>query len=316
MRAIRSNNGGEFRNSRFENFCRDLGLEHQFSSPYTPPQNGIVKRKNRTLIEMARTMLDEHRTPRRFWADAVNTACYVANRIFLRAFLGMTSYELRFGWQPSVKHLRAFGCRCFVLKKAGHMDKFESPCLNGIFLGYASSSRAFRAKQVVETCEVYFDETMPCTTPAFELSGGDEEGTPIFEDEDGVDDVGDAGATAPAAAPAPTATSPDDEGGHLPTVSFSLPRQQAQAEAGPAEDAGKVTSEIVPSRQCVTRSSVNSLAFFSHSAYVASFELRNVSHALFAPNWVNAMHEELENFERNHVWDLVEPPPNCHPIGT
>ncbi|WVZ98063.1 hypothetical protein U9M48_043545 [Paspalum notatum var. saurae] len=93
---------------------------------------------------MARTMLDEHRTPRRFWAEAVNTACYIANRIFLRAFLGKTSYELRFGRQPSVKHLRAFGCRCFVLKKAGHLDKFESRCLDGIFLGYASSSRAFR----------------------------------------------------------------------------------------------------------------------------------------------------------------------------
>ncbi|WVZ89564.1 LOW QUALITY PROTEIN: hypothetical protein U9M48_035948 [Paspalum notatum var. saurae] len=68
--------------------------------------------------------------------------------------------------------------------------------------------------------------------------------------------------------------------------------------------------------QRVTCSSVNSLAFFSHSAYVASFELRDVSHALSDPNWVNAMHEELENIERNHVWDLVKPPPNCRPIGT
>ncbi|WVZ76583.1 LOW QUALITY PROTEIN: hypothetical protein U9M48_024548 [Paspalum notatum var. saurae] len=292
---------------------RDLGLEHRFSSPYTPPQNGVVERKNRTLVEMARMMLDEHRTPRRFWAEAVNTACYIANRIFLRAFLGKTSYELRFGRQPSVKHLRVFGYRCFVLKKAGHLDKFESRCLDGIFLGYASNSRAFRvwmleAKQVVETCEASFDETMPCTTPAFELSG----------------------ATAPAAAPAPSATSSDDEGGPLPTASSLLPRQQAHAEAGPAEDAGEVTSEIVPSQQIqrdhpphrmigdihqrVTRSSVNSLAFFFHSAYVASFEPQDVSHALSDPNWVNAMHEELENFERNH--DLIEPPPNCRPIGT
>ncbi|WVZ52943.1 hypothetical protein U9M48_003941 [Paspalum notatum var. saurae] len=337
MRAIRSDNGGEFRNSRFENFYRDLGLEHQFSSPYTPPQNGVVERKNRTLVEMARMMLDEHTTPRRFWAEAVNTACYIANRIFLRAFLGKTSYELRFGRQPSVKHLRAFGCRCFVLKKAGHLDQFESRCLDGIFLGYASSSRAFRvwileAKQVVETCEVSFDETMPCTTPAFEISGDDEEGTPIFEDEEGAVDVSGAGTTAPAAAHAPSATSSDDKGGPLPTPSSSLPRQQAHAEAGPAEEAGEVTSEIVPSRQVqrdhpphrmigdihqrVTRSSVNSLAFFSHSAYVASFEPRDVSHALSDPNWVNAMHEELENFERNHVRDLVEPPPNRRPIGT
>ena len=73
MRAIRSDNGREFKNSCFETFCHDLGLEHQFSSPYTPPQNGVVERKKRTLIEMARTMLDEHRTPRRFWAKAVES---------------------------------------------------------------------------------------------------------------------------------------------------------------------------------------------------------------------------------------------------
>jgi transposase InsO family protein len=73
IRAIRSDNGSEFKNSHFETFCCDLGLEHQFSSPYTPPQNGVVERKNRTLCEMARTMLDKHWTPRRFWAEAVNT---------------------------------------------------------------------------------------------------------------------------------------------------------------------------------------------------------------------------------------------------
>jgi transposase InsO family protein len=66
LRAIRSDNVSEFRNSRFETFCHDLGLEHQFSNLYTPPQIGVVERKNRTLCEMAWTMLDEHRTPRRY----------------------------------------------------------------------------------------------------------------------------------------------------------------------------------------------------------------------------------------------------------
>jgi transposase InsO family protein len=84
IRATRSDNGSECRNFHFETFCRDLGLEHHFLSLYTPPQNGVVDRKNRTLCEMAWTMLDEHRTPRRFWAEALNTACYVSNRIYLR----------------------------------------------------------------------------------------------------------------------------------------------------------------------------------------------------------------------------------------
>jgi transposase InsO family protein len=97
VRAIRSDNGSEFKNSHFETFCRDLCLEHQFSSPYVACQNGVVKRKNRSLFEMARTMLDEHRTPRRYWAEVVNIACHVGKRIFLRAFLNKTCYELMHG---------------------------------------------------------------------------------------------------------------------------------------------------------------------------------------------------------------------------
>jgi transposase InsO family protein len=82
IRAIRSDNGSEFKNSRFDAFCRDLGLEHQYSTPFVPPQNGVMERKKRTLCEMARTMLDEHRTPRRYWAEAVNTAYHVSNRFY------------------------------------------------------------------------------------------------------------------------------------------------------------------------------------------------------------------------------------------
>jgi transposase InsO family protein len=94
VRAIRSDNDSEFKNSHFETFCRDLGLEHQFFSPYVACHNGVVERKNRSLCEMARTMLDEHRTPRTYWTEVVNTACHVGNRIFLRAFLNKTCYEL------------------------------------------------------------------------------------------------------------------------------------------------------------------------------------------------------------------------------
>jgi transposase InsO family protein len=87
MRAIHSENGIEFKNTHFETFCAYLGLEHVFYSPYVPWQNSIVERKNQTLVEMARTMLDDHRTPRHFWDEAINTACHVSNCIFLHAFL-------------------------------------------------------------------------------------------------------------------------------------------------------------------------------------------------------------------------------------
>ena len=131
-----------------------------------PQQNGVVERKNWTLVEMARTMLNEYRTPRRYWAEAINTACHVSNRIFLRAFMKKTSYELRFGWPPKVSHFRVFGCKCFILKQC-NLDKFESRSSHGIFLGYASHSHAYHVlnletNRVMETYEVTFNETMHC----------------------------------------------------------------------------------------------------------------------------------------------------------
>jgi hypothetical protein len=185
MRAIRSDNGTEFKNTHFETFCASLGLEHQFSSPYVPQQNGVIKRKNWTLVE--------HRTPRRYWAEAINTACHVSNRIFLRAFMKKTSYELHFGRPPKVSHFRVFGCKCFILKQ-GNLNKFESRSSDGIFLGYASHSHAYRVlnlktNRFMETCEVIFNETMPCSSPIFECAGDREISESIFveENEEGAD---------------------------------------------------------------------------------------------------------------------------------
>jgi hypothetical protein len=193
IRAIRSDNGSEFKNSRFDAFCRDLGLEHQYLTPYVLPQNGVVERKNRTLCEMARTMLDEHRTPRRYWAKAVNTACHVSNSILLRAFKKNTCYELMHGWAPKVSHFRVFGCKCFILKK-GKLDKFEARSSDGIFFGYANHSRAYRVlnletNKIMETCEVTFDETVPCTSLGFECAGDEEMAEDLFEEEK--DEAGD-----------------------------------------------------------------------------------------------------------------------------
>jgi transposase InsO family protein len=109
LKAIRSDNGTEYRNASFNQICLEHGIDQQFSTPHVPQQNGIMELKNRTLVEMARMMLDEHRTPRCFWADAISTACYISNRIFLRSILHLTPLELRFGRKPSVSYLRPFG---------------------------------------------------------------------------------------------------------------------------------------------------------------------------------------------------------------
>jgi transposase InsO family protein len=79
IKKIRSDNGTKFKNSQIEGFLEEEGFKHEFSSPYTPHQNGVMDRKNRTLLDMVRTMLDEYKTPDRFWVEAINNACYSIN---------------------------------------------------------------------------------------------------------------------------------------------------------------------------------------------------------------------------------------------
>ena len=97
---IRSDNGKEFDNTQVEEYCDEVGIKHEFSSTYTPQQNGVVERKNRTLITLARAMLDEYNTSQEFWADAVNTACYASNRLFPHRLLEKTLMNCSKGESP------------------------------------------------------------------------------------------------------------------------------------------------------------------------------------------------------------------------
>jgi hypothetical protein len=132
-------------------------------------------------------MLNEHRTPRRFWADVINTACYISNQIFLCSILHLTPFELRFGRNPSVSHLRPFGCKCFV-QKCGNLDKFESRSSDGIMLGYTTPSRSYRVfnlktNTIVESSDVTFNEIAPCPRDVFQYAGDKEMEESIFIDE-------------------------------------------------------------------------------------------------------------------------------------
>jgi transposase InsO family protein len=97
VKKIRSDNGSEFKNLQEEEYLEEEGIKHEFSAPYTPQQNSVVERKNRTLIDMARMMLREFKTPKRFWSEAVNTAYHAINRLYLHRLLKKTSYELLTG---------------------------------------------------------------------------------------------------------------------------------------------------------------------------------------------------------------------------
>jgi hypothetical protein len=141
---IQSDNGAEFKNYTLNEFLSDEGICHQYSSPYTPQQNGVAERKNWTLMDMARIMLAEFKSPYNFWAEAINTACHASNQLYLRKGLNKTPYEILTGNKPNIKYFRVFGCKCFYLKKGVHLSKFDSKALESIFVSYAAESHAFR----------------------------------------------------------------------------------------------------------------------------------------------------------------------------
>jgi transposase InsO family protein len=180
IKKIRSDNGTEFKNSQIEGFLEEEGIKHEFSSPYTPQQNGVVERNNRTLLDMARTMLDEYKTPDQFWAEAINTACYSINRLYFHRILKKTSYELITGKKPNVSYFTVFGSKCFILVKRGRKSKFSLKVVEGFLLGYDSNTRAYRVFNksiglVEVSCDILFDETNGSQVEQVDLDELDDE---------------------------------------------------------------------------------------------------------------------------------------------
>ena len=117
VKKIRSDNGTEFKNSTMKEFCNEKGITHTFSAPRTPQQNGVVERKNKTLIEAARTILEESKLPTYLWAEAINTACYTQNISIVNQAQGKTPYQLMKNKKPTINFLHVFGCQMLCTKK-------------------------------------------------------------------------------------------------------------------------------------------------------------------------------------------------------
>ncbi|KAJ0713791.1 putative RNA-directed DNA polymerase [Helianthus annuus] len=135
VKRIRSDNGTEFKNQVMDEFCTSKGILHEYSSRYTPQQNGVAERKNRTIIETARTMLVESELPIQFWGEAVSAACYTLNRVLTVKRHGKTCFELLQRRKPDLSYLEPFGAPCTMIEPDG---KFGARAIEGFFLGYAT----------------------------------------------------------------------------------------------------------------------------------------------------------------------------------
>ncbi|GJY87221.1 retrovirus-related pol polyprotein from transposon TNT 1-94 [Tanacetum coccineum] len=121
VKELKCDNGTEFKNSEMNQFCEMKGIKREFSVARTPQQNGVAERKNRTLIEAARTMLADSLLPTTFWAEAINTACYVQNRVLITKPHNKTPYELLIGRSPNLDFMRPFGCPVTILNTLDHL---------------------------------------------------------------------------------------------------------------------------------------------------------------------------------------------------
>jgi len=163
IKCLRTDRGGEFNSEEFNEFCKQHGIQRQLTAAYTPQQNGVAERKNRTVMNMVRCMLSEKKMPKSFWPKAVNWAIYVLNRCPTLAVKDVTPEEAWSKVKPSVDHFRVFGCVAHVHIPDAKRTKLENKSFSCVLLGVSEESKAYRlydptAKRIVISRDVIFEE--------------------------------------------------------------------------------------------------------------------------------------------------------------
>ncbi|CAM8998987.1 unnamed protein product [Rhodiola kirilowii] len=316
---IRSDHGKEFENAALADFCSKRGITQQFASPITPQQNGVVERKNRTIQEIARVMLHAKSVPLKFWAEAMNTACYVINRVMIRSGTEKTCYELWKGKRPTVKYFHIFGSQCYILRDREYLQKLDPKSDEGIFLGYSTNSQAYRVYNrrtgvVMESINVVVQDVVPGTS---ETSSADDDVPPLPD---------------PPAVTAPNSTNLSNKDPEQTTSNDHLTEEDADTETTPTPPASprilhpsraieknhpisEVIGDLTEGIQTRGKK-VNFRDLAGFACFVSSVEPKNIKDAINDEYWVVAMQEELGEFQRNDVWDLVPRPDSVNIIGT
>lgn len=286
---VQSDHGGEFENQAFDQFLQEQGIRRQFAAPRTPQENGIVERKNRTLQETARAMMHYNNVETRFWAEAVSTACYIINRVYVKPGTKTTPYEIWRGKTPNLSHLHIFGCTCYILNDREHLGKFDSRSDEGVFLGYSTQSMAYRV----------YNKTTRTVTDAVNV---------VFDDRSGrsLDIVSHDGSET---------DSPDTRVSNSIDKCSTSKRKSCTQQVPKNHSADDVIGELNAERQ-TWKIQINFKEMVKLACFISLIEPRDVYEALADELWTEACHEELEQFARHEVWDLVPRPDGVNVIGT
>jgi hypothetical protein len=163
IKALRSDNRGEFVSKKFDAFLAKCGIQQQTNAPYSPQQNGVAERANRTIMECARSMILAQGLELEFWGEAVNTVVYIKNRCPTKALDSKSLQEAWSGRKPDVSHLRIFGCKTFARVPDEKKTKLESKSMPCVFLGYYEGTKAYclmcvKTKKIIKSRDVMFIE--------------------------------------------------------------------------------------------------------------------------------------------------------------
>ena len=317
---LRSDNAKEYLSTPFKTFMTSQGILHQTSCPYTPQQNGIAERKNRHLIETARTLLIHNNVPTKFWSDAVLTACYLINRMPSSTLNNQIPHSLLFPTDP-LYHLppRVFGCVCFVHDLTPGKDKLTAKSIKCIFLGYARLQKGYRC---------YCPATQRCfTSPDVTFF----ESTPFFESP--------VSSSPPVTEVLPVLPEPSLQEPSSPPLQ-TYHRRPRPDTTGPPSDSQPLSAPLVAPIQPPPESPpiaihkgirstrnphpvYNFLSYHRLStpyyAFVSSLDSvsipKTTDEALAHPGWRQAMLDEMSALHSNGTWDLVSLPPGKSPVG-
>jgi hypothetical protein len=166
IKILQTDNGSEYCSTEFSDYLKSKGIIHRRSAPYTPEQNGLAERMNRTIVESARSMLSHANLNQNYWGEAVNTATYIRNRCPSSGLDWKTPEEIWNGVKPTVNHLRKFGSIAYAHIPKEKRTKFDFKANRLIFVGYDSNSKAYRlldpkTKRITISRHVVFDESKP-----------------------------------------------------------------------------------------------------------------------------------------------------------
>ena len=298
--TLRTDRGGEFTSQIFQTFCDQHGIKCHLTAPYSPQQNGVVERRNRTLMEMTRSMMKHMSVPSYLWGEAVRHSMYLINRVATRTLKLQTPYECYKKKKPNVGHLRVFGCVCYAKNEAPHLRKLDDRSRELVHLGIDPGSKAYRLydptnRRIVVSRDVIFIENQRWKWNKKKTNESTVITFPMTSSEDTSDTVAEG-----------------DESEHVSS-----------------DDEGREETEETEDHTFLRRSTRQTSRPSYLEDYVLMFEIVEIERILLLINeepwdWNEAKHEkvwrescedEIASIKKNKTWTLVELPAGCKAIG-